>query len=57
MSLNTKELDAEDLKLLIKEYNRAIQSDKEYFVFLDKILYTGYAKYLIEYLKIKYHPI
>lgn len=37
-----------DLK---KEYKKAVENNKESFIFQNKEIVTGYAKYLIEYLE------
>jgi hypothetical protein len=38
-------------KLLKEEYNKAVESKLNSFIFQDKEILTGYAKYLIEYLE------
>lgn len=43
----------EELDRFKKEYNKAVKANKEYFNFEDKLYYTQYAKYLIEYLTTK----
>ena len=54
MTLAIKDFQTEkDLKELIEAYNKALSKDDEYFVFDGKILYTDYAKYMIEYLKMR----
>jgi hypothetical protein len=38
---------------LKKKYNQAVKDKKESFIFENNILLTSYAKYLLEYMKIK----
>ena len=42
MKFNNQDISKEDFKELIKDYNKALVEDKEYFVFKKKIIYTEY---------------
>ena len=48
------EVNEEDLKELEQLYTEAIALDLPRFDFKNRVIYTGYAKYLIEYLKIRF---
>ena len=51
--MNTITFDQETFKNLKQEYRKAVQNNKEIFVFQGHELLTAYAKYVIEYLTIK----
>ena len=43
----------EGLEELKKAYNKALMEEEETFMFQNSKLYTGYAKYLIQYCEIR----
>lgn len=50
------QFDKDKLEELRKLYLNAVKEDKSSFKFEDKDMFTGYAKYVIEYLDSKFHP-
>jgi hypothetical protein len=49
--VETLHISKDSFKTLKKEYNKAVESKLNSFIFQDKEIVTGYAKYLIEYLE------
>lgn len=51
------DFDKEMIIELKNEYNKAVEEGREQFPFMDTILITSYAKYLIEYLESKFDKV
>lgn len=46
-----------ELKKLKIAYNKAVEDNRDEFAFGDQMLLTSYAKYLIEYLELKFGKV
>lgn len=54
MKDNLIEIDLKDYKELKILYKKALEEDKKIFIFKDRELLVNYAKYLIEYLNLRF---
>jgi uncharacterized protein YjbJ (UPF0337 family) len=54
MTTETMTVSYGDYKKLVSKYKKAVEQKKESFLFKERELVTGYAKYLIEYLTPKF---
>lgn len=54
MSTTSVEFTKEDYSRLKEQYNKAVEDNREQFVFDGHVLLVTYAKYLIEYLGSKF---